>query len=417
MPIDFTQLRQQVTVMGQALAHRAKDANQRALIALEQFEHIPDNTTIQARVQLARDRDAGYRGAAPISIEGEAVNLRVALPASPALATVIAADGSQVYPDIHGPAFFYLTNIATFTFFHGEDRLPQEFTLPELVYDEEKVRDPFDQPVNNSVVNARRTVKEIALLAHSLKEHQHSNRSILGLFDGRLLFWLGRDVPDAALLMSDYRSAIHSIFDSHIAMQPHNSSLAGYIDRPTSRFVMSMLRLMLMDEDEVLRTELMKPGEYEGLDDAWLFSRWLEPGERSALMIQQSPQNKLYRQQDEKHEIVFFYLNTGTQLEPHIARVEIPMWVAESARAVDELHALVYEQCLMAGRYPYALTRADELAVVREFDRRALNDLVMQNLLANQQMSDISAKLSGKNMTRSGRTAFNLGQSTYSTSS
>ena len=409
MPIDFTQIRSQVTTMGRAIAHKTKDTNQRGEVAFHQFENMPENNIIQERVQLARDRDAGYRGAAPISVEGEAVNLRVALPETPPVATVIAADGSQVYPDIHAAAFYYVTNIATFTFFHGENRLPQEFTLPELTFNDAMVRDTFDQPVTNSVVNARRTVKEITQLAKQVHALRHTARPIVAMFDGRLLFWLGKDVPDAALLVSEYKAAIKHIFDSHIYAQPYNISLIGYIDRPTSRFAISMLRLLRMDPEEVTRTELMKPGEYEGLDDRWLFSRWLQPGERSALLIQQSPQNKLYRQQDEKQEIAFFYLNTGTPLEPSISRVEIPMWVAESEQAVNEVHALVYEQCRMAGRYPYALTRADELAVVKEFDRRALNDLVMQSLLENQQMPNISGKLSGKNMARADRTSFSFG--------
>ena len=120
------------------------------------------------------------------------------------------------------------------------------------------------------------------------------------------------------------------------------------------------------------------------------------------------PQNKLYRQESESHEIAFFYVNTGNNMTPHIARVELPMWVASNKRAVDEVHALVVEQSWLAGRYPYALTRADEIATVRTNDRRTLNEMIMRVMLENNQLPDISGKLSGKQSTRSQRQRFEL---------
>lgn len=410
MPINFTQLQSQIARMGRMIAHKTADISQRAHAALEQFEQLPPNADVQDQVQLARDRDAGYRGAAPISIDGEPMNTRHPLPAPPELATILATDGSQVYPDIHAAALYYLTNIACFTFYHGENQLPREFTEAELHYADSQVRDQYDQPVTNAVVNARRTVKEMKLLAQTAWEHRHAPRPIVAMFDGRLLFWLGSDVPDAATLVTEYRAAIVQLYDTNTWMQPHNTSLIGYIDRPSSRFVMSMLQLMILDESEIYRHILQKPGEYEGLDDRWLFSRWLLPGERSALMIQQSPQNKAYRQENENYEITFFYVNVGDNMTPHIARVELPMWVARNKRAVDEVHALVVEQAWLAGRYPYALTRADEIATVRSYDRQTLSEMIMRVLLENNQLPSVSGKLSGKQSTRSHRQSFEFSE-------
>lgn len=408
MPIDFTQLQPQVSSMGKMLANKTADITQRAYAALEQFEQLSSNQLVQEQVQLARDRDAGYRGAAPISIDGEPVNSRYTLPQTPQTATILATDGSQVYPDIHALTLYYLTNIACFTYHHGSGKLPEEYTQAELEYENKMIRDRFDQPVTNAVVNARRTVKEITLLAQKVWEHRHDMHPIVALFDGRLLFWLGSDVPDAGVLVAAYKAAFVRILDAGEWMRTHNATLVGYIDRPSSRFVMSMLQLMILDESEIYRHILQKPGDYEGLDDRWLFSRWLLPGERSALMIQQSPQNKAYRQESEDHEIAFFYVNVGDNVTPHIARIEIPMWAAKNKTAVDEVHSLIVEQAWLAGHYPYALTRADEIATVRSYDRQTLNEMIMRIMLENNQIPDVSGKLSGKQSTRSHRQSFEL---------
>lgn len=413
MPIDYTRIRHQIEKMGRMIAHKTQDQSERVQAAFDQFEFLPDNAILQAKVQVARDNDAGYRGAAPMAVDGEPLNGRFATPDVPERATIVAADGSQVYPDIHTSPYYYLTNIGIYTFYHGEDRLPEEFTEPELFYADSFLRDDFDQLITTSTVNARRTVKEINLLAKLCWERREAPQSMVSLFDGRLLFWLGKDVPDFLDLQDDYHAGLVQMRDTHewmINHHDHPASIAGYVDRPTSRFVIALLQLMLLDDKQITRQELLRAGDYEGLDDRWLFQRWLRPGERSSLMIQQSPQNKNYRQRGESFEIVFFYLNVGRPGSPHLARVEIPMWVAQSPRAVNDLHASLVTQCEIAGFYPYALTRADELAVVQNPDRRTLRELIQIELLRHQQTTEDSAKLIGKHQARSNRQSFGLGQ-------
>jgi len=125
------------------------------------------------------------------------------------------------------------------------------------------------------------------------------------------------------------------------------------------------------------------------------------------LMVQQSPQNKEYREINPDHEIAFFYLNVASPLqEPYLARIEVPMIVASNKPLVDAVHALVYAQCQITDRYPYALTRADEIAVVHPHEKRALDELISIEMLKNQQHIETSQKLSTKGMARSGREAF-----------
>lgn len=107
-----------------------------------------------------------------------------------------------------------------------------------------------------------------------------------------------------------------------------------------------------------------------------LFDKVLEPGERSAIMVQNSPRNLAYRQKNGSFEIAFFYVKVANGYKTAIARIDIPMWVARERDSVNTLHALILDQCQMQGRtpYPYALARADELALVSGQDRRKLDE-------------------------------------------
>ena len=43
------------------------------------------------------------------------------------------------------------------------------------------------------------------------------------------------------------------------------------------------------------------------------------------------------------------------------------------------MHALVYDQCRINSGYPYALTRADELAIILGEEREALEVMILQS--------------------------------------
>ena len=123
-----------------------------------------------------------------------------------------------------------------------------------------------------------------------------------------------------------------------------------------------------------------------------------------------SPQNKEFKKSGELLEIAFFYLNTAAPGElPKIARVEIPMWVARDREMVAELQALIFHQCQqLMTRYPYALTRADELAVVKGEESRQLNLLIQVAMTRFGLDTQESQKQSGKNAARSSKTRFQV---------
>jgi hypothetical protein len=226
-------------------------------------------------------------------------------------------------------------------------------------------------------------------------------RPLVALVDGPLLFFLGAEVPDKDQLRNVYYSAMTRIMDAKAA-------LAGYVDVPRSSFVVGLLHLLSLAEEDVSRATLATHGKLEGLTDRWIYERILGPGERSSLFVQMSPQNRDYRKEaGDTHEICFFYMNVAAHdaPQPHIARVEVPMWVTENKPLVAELQALLYQQCEhLVTRYPYVLTRADELAVVRGDEERQLRTMIKVSLTRHGVGASESEKQQSKDASRAAKT-------------
>ena len=71
---------------------------------------------------------------------------------------------------------------------------------------------------------------------------------------------------------------------------------------------------------------------------------------------------------------------------PHLARVEIPAWVALHNPLMERLHAALVSQARILGNrpYPYAIHRAHEVAVVRLEEKDQINDMIVQEFLQLQ---------------------------------
>ena len=412
MALEFNKVVDQVYKLGAMVDKLDFDFSERLQIAFERFQRASDLDTVREHIEWVRQPEvSGYRGAAALDIpEAEPINLIVPAPEMPAQATLIAVDGSQIYPDEQAPVHYYLINTGLFVYHHGSERTPEPFTYPKLVYHKDHVHDPYGRVVSNRTVDDRRTVAEIQRLAEAVWERRHEVQPLVALYDNRLLYLPGSDNSAGRGFIRDYLGALVHLHDA-------GAILAGYIDNPfgSRRFVQLLYLLSLESEEEVRlnQVELSRAGDLDGLRDREFFSRVLGPGERSAIMVQNSPQNYLFKERGISYEIAFFYLNVSTTERPHIVRVDTPLWVARETQAVAELHALLLAQCRMQGRnpYPYALTRADELAVVSGRDRDRLGQLIAtelrkQGIVVN--LTAFSAKSRGKELARSVKRRFEI---------
>jgi hypothetical protein len=258
--------------------------------------------------------------------------------------------------------------------------------------------------ITNATVDARRTVAEMAALAEHTWLQRGEARPLIALTDGPLLFIMSSEVPERDQLRGIYFSAMTRILEVKAA-------LAGYVDRPSSSQVVRLLHLLDLQEDDVNRSSLATSGRMEGLPDIAVFRHVLEPGERTALFVQMSPQNRDYRREaGETHEIAFFYMNAAASGEPpYLARIEIPMWVARDKRLIGEMQAALHLQCQqLVRRYPYVLTRADELARVKTDEEQQLNMMIRVSLTRQGLAAFESDKQAGKEATRGVRTRFEV---------
>lgn len=396
MSLEFNKVIDQVRKMGYHLSMRNLSLGTRLKIALEWFYNADDLGLIRSRIDLVRKSSvSGYRGAAALD---EIVCQTFAQPPLPDEATLIAVDGSQIFPDPHGSSLYYLINIGAFTTFYGQTRLPEPESIPELAYTEALLHDSDGRVISNLTVNGRRSVREMQMLAQRAWSLRREARPLIALYDGGLLKFFGsNEMTDAAQVEQDYMGALVHLHDA-VAL------LAGYLDKPRSTYIISLLHLLSLEDDDVNDTNLKTNGDLEGLDDIMLMKYVLKPGERSAIMVQNSPQNREYKDKGASYEIAFFYLNVSSDATPNIVRLDIPMWVARDEGAVDALHAVLMHQCGIQGRthYPYALTRADELAYISSIEKAQLDELITIELLKNQIEPETSTKLQSKDLARGG---------------
>ena len=318
-----------------------------------------------------------WRGAIPI---GEPLDSAIDPPVHPPHLSIVAGDGSQIYPDAHGIALYYLINIGTIAFRHGSGQAPIVSTYPSVSGEAESLAD--DEIISGPVVNARRDVGELRHVA-DLALTESAGLPTVALLDGTLALWVQTAaIPEAEQdrMQRDYLQELDRLRAAHLP-------IGAFLSRPRSTNLTQLAHLATFeDRDRALSYVVNDRGTaFRGLRDATVLAALLQPGQRSALFEVAPAWNTTYR--DRGHSIHFFYVNVGKASQPKIARVEVPVWIAQDPLAVGLLHVAVVEQCKVSSGYPYVLARAHEIAVVTnaeraEFDRMIATELTRQGLEA-----------------------------------
>lgn len=338
-----------------------------------------------------------YRSARPLD-QREPLDAAIDAPPPPAQATLIASDGSQILPSRHGAYLYSVINIGTIVYYHGRGCAPFQTTHPVIDYP--NGQDEEDLFVDDgAIVNIRRDLAEIETLVSQAEIHGRDGLPVLALLDQRLLYWpVGSGGNDEGKrVLNGWQAAMSQA-------RKCNCLLAGYIDRPGKRSVITMLQTLDINKPGFDQDTLIKPPGGAALTDVQLFRHLLtEPGQRSRVFVDISQQNEQFSRNDLDNEVCFFYINSGAPGR-QLARVDIPMWVAENPVLVDLVHSLVHNQCQIMGGYPYVLTRADELAVVGARDRENLEMMIATAMERYGLYGSVTAKQSGKNVARAGRT-------------
>lgn len=374
MPLDFLAVKQQIEQI--AAAAPAELARLRALRAKasELLEHNAEQQeALRAKVALAAAEDSWLRAALPTQ---EALTSTHPLLPAPETATLIAADGSQISPSRHEAVTYFLINLGAIVMLPGSGQAPETQTHSRLHFAEYSASGTLTE----EQVGLERDKAERVLLAALAAEA--ATQPVITLTDGPLELWGGRSRDSEE--QASFQQSLVDYLKALEALHEQGAITAGYVDKPRADLVVRALEIAMTEQDKLGQIRKLRP--LRGVTDNDLFKDRLGPGERSALFAIQSHLAPKYAGPLGLH---FFYLNVGRAEKPWLARVELPAWVAEDRTLLDALHASLVAQCEALGglRYPYALHRAHEIAVVI----RAEKEQVTQMLLAELQAQGVEA--------------------------
>ncbi len=403
MTLEFEKLTEDVRAMAEEMSRQLgfREVKLReALQLLDEYATAWD--TLEERVsQAVRQSDEKYYRAARPLHRDHALNQGIRAGAAPELATVIASDGSQIVPDRHAAFLYFLINVGTITYYHGRALAPKVETKPKLVYPRAGERDLEDEfTISSAIVSMRRDQLEIETLAARTAEAIEQPGPRLAILDQRLLYF-----PVGSLPGPESQNVVKKWQEAMTAVRLAGGWLAGFIDRPGKKSVLSMLYSTKVGQPGFQASDIYRTDLLAGLTDTELYDAVLQPGERSPVFVDVSQHNNSFADNDAQNEVCFFYLKTGPG-EQQLARVDIPRSVAEDKMAVGAVHALLVEQCRILGSYPYAITRADEIAVVGRNDQEELENRIALRLAEQDMRPQMTSKQMAKDLARATKSRY-----------
>jgi hypothetical protein len=369
MTLELSKVTSQVSHLGQQAAQRKRELDAITPHVREILRaHREDEQLLDLALEATKTKR--WRGALPI---GEPLDSAIDPPALPERLSIVAGDGSQIYPDSHGIALYYLINIGTIAFRHGTGQAPIVNTYPTVSSQTDSLED--DELISGPLVNAWRDVGELTRITE-LALAESVNLPTVALMDGLLALW----VQTAAIPQLEQDRTQRDYLRQLDWLREAELPIGAFLSRPRSTNIVQLAYLTTFEDREKALSFVTngKGVAFNGLRDTTVFAGMLTPGQRSALFEVSPAWNTIYR--DRGHSIHFFYVNVGTPTQSIIARVEVPVWVAQSRSAVDLLHAAIVEQCQISIGYPYVLARAHEIAVVTNAERAEFEKMIAVQL-------------------------------------
>lgn len=392
MSLDFQQVRQQVKKLGEdapSREDRLKALRQQARDLLQ--VNAGELESLRQKVQaVVRNHDPSLRCAMPTF---ERLNANYPLPVIPSRATLLAADGSQIYFDRHAAAEYFLINIGSIQMEYGDDQPPAISVQSDLHYgDDLHISGSYPSEEKISLLRDLRERQALADLA------EQSNSPLIAMTDGSLELW-GASPGSAAGQAGEEPDSLGAFLETLARQEAAGATVAGYVDKPGEDYVVRLLEVASQPAENARERPL------RGVRDTDLFRHLLVPGERSAVFEVQTRSAGIYRRRSASFAPHFFYLNVGRLGRPWLARVDILAWVAEDRHRLDDLHAVLVHQCRMLGSrpYPYALHRAHEVARVTADEKGQVELMITNELRRHGVPVDESHKQYLKNLSGKGR--------------
>lgn len=389
MPINYQQTYERIKEIGAGTQGRKKKKEEAQSLAqnlLASFDTQLDG--LRSKVDSAKHADFHIRCAVPLN---ESLASSHPVPDSAIQATVIAADGSQIVPNRHDPLQYYVINVGAIAMQIGSGNTPEVVTDTEL-----RVLDEFDDTYfSDSQVALQRDVAERKKL---LEMSGNYSGMIIALTEGQLELWGSVDNENAR----EFEKSLQDYLNVLEQMRQKQIIAGGYVDKPGANWFVKLLEIAGTPADEL--KNVRKNRLLAGVTDLWLFSQILGEHERSAIFALQAKSAEKYKGALAIH---FFYINVGDKKHPKIARVDVPLWVAENPAMLNALHSILIEQSKIMGKapFPYLLHRAHEIAIVTHREKEDIDRLLSRDILSNGgELAEKSGKQSAKDL--KGRTRY-----------
>lgn len=397
MTFELHDLSRQLDAMVGYLVQTQPERESQATQALKAFDAVcADWRGVKAAVESSQ---LGYRAAEPEEDPSQVF----APPDMERDFAVAASDGSQIEPERHAMAEYFVLNVGWAVLHYGLEARAELGNAPDVRFRNEELW--FDVggrrlPVRDELLATMRSLLERRKLADLLETIPPTTMA-LGLADGTLLDWTLDN--RAADLPGGLEEELLAQFDR---IRASGHLMASYVSRPASRDVANLARVPLCSDRPRMdcrrcssRAATGTPAcaAIDGLTDMLLFwQRRLPPYHRSAVF---RPRQRVQGRYGE-HAVYCFYLNAG----PEIGRVETPEWIAKDPEKLALTHAIVADQCRRGrfhGRlpgYPPALVEAHEQAVLDGNDRLLFEQMLERRLLRAGLPAELSAKRLSKQM-------------------
>ncbi len=287
--------------------------------------------------------------------------------------SVLAVDGSQIYPDRNIPgAGCFLLNLGGCCLEYGKKDNGKTsskvnfFSEPQVFLPENIVPENGSFSFSPDLVDLKREELELKKLFEVGKAQNFD----LCFVDGSLIFWHleGKHPEVKEHFLKSYLFYLNKFYENNILV-------AGYISFPKSKELVNLIKLGLCRFTAAdciacnSNYDNFPCKAVDSLIDSSVVRMFLEPFERTTIFWSKS---KIVENYPDELKPCFFYLNVDSE----IVRIELPAWIAQDSEKLDLICKIAIDQSLKGSGYPVCLAESHEQAVVKGPDREFFHHLI-----------------------------------------
>lgn len=294
--------------------------------------------------------------------------------------SVLAVDGSQIYPDHHiNGVDCFLINAAGCLLSYGLQGKATFFSEP-FVYIPEHLAQQFPGMLfSTDCVDLLREDHEFLMLIGQMSSTNTQGEmgiNPVALFDGNLLFWHLESKGEVLkrLFIKRYTSHLKQLHQANIIH-------AGYLSSSKFRDLCRLFEIGLGHDARFDQQRATLPS----MTDAELLHSVLEYGERTIIFRCNSA---IVDEYSSAIKPCFFYLNVGSE----IVRIEVPLWIAQQEKIINFIVSVCLDQCSKGQGYPVALAEAHAQAVVKSSDRDFFYQIIARYAVEQRHRVSLSPK-------------------------